>query len=128
MFFFEKIAEKRIKEAIDRGEFDNLRGKGRPLEFEDDSFIPSDLRMAYKILKNAGFLPPEIQAEKEIKAVTDLLEQLEDEEERYRQIQKLNLLVTKANLLRSRPIELEKDQVYYRKIVEKIKVLKKKRD
>ncbi len=123
---FEKVAERKIREAMERGEFDRLEGKGRPLQFEDDSFIPPDLRMAYKVLKNAGFLPPELLAEKEIHEAEDLLAHLDDEEERYRQLKKLNLLITKANMLRSRPIELEKDQVYFRKIVERVKVRKRR--
>jgi hypothetical protein len=81
--------------------------------------------MAYKMLKNAGFIPPELQTEKEIKNALDLLDELQDERERYRQVTKLNILVTKANMLRSRPINLEVNQVYYRKVVEKIKVRKK---
>lgn len=125
MFFIELMAEKRIKEAMERGDFDNIEGKGRPLVYEDDSFIPPDLRMAYKILKNAGFLPPELQDIKEIKTAMDLLEDLTDEEERYRQIRKLNILITKANLSRKRPINLEVNQVYYRKVTERIKVCKK---
>ncbi len=81
--------------------------------------------MAYKMLKNAGFIPPELQSEKEIKTAIDLLESLEDEQERYRQVQKVNLMVTKANMSRKRPINLEKDQIYYRKVVERTTVRKK---
>ncbi|OCC16464.1 hypothetical protein DBT_0281 [Dissulfuribacter thermophilus] len=125
MFIFQKIAEQRIREAMENGAFENLEGKGKPLVFEDDSFIPPDLRMAYKILKNSGFLPPEIEAEKEIQKAEDLLQGLSDEKERYRQAKKLNVLITKANMLRKRPINLEKHQIYYRKIVEKITVRKK---
>ncbi len=123
---FERIAERRIREAMERGEFENLEGKGRPLVFEDDSFIPPDLRMAYKVLKNAGFLPPELLAEKEIQEVEDLIAHLEDEEERYRQMKKLNLLITKANMMRQRPIDIEKHQVYYRKVVERVTVRKRR--
>ncbi|MEF3167956.1 MAG: DUF1992 domain-containing protein [Deltaproteobacteria bacterium] len=123
---FERIAENRIRDAIERGELDDLPGKGRPLVFEDDSFVPPDLRMAYKILKNAGFLPPELQATRDIQNAIDLLEDLEDEQERYRQVQKLNLLVTKANLMRKRPIALEEQQIYYQKIVERVSVRKKR--
>jgi len=112
---------------MERGELDDLPGKGRPLVFEDDSFVPPDLRMAYKILKNAGFLPPELQATRDIQNAIDLLEDLEDEQECYRQVQKLNLLVTKANLLRKRPIAFEEQQVYYEKIVERVSVRKKRR-
>ncbi|MDA8162300.1 MAG: DUF1992 domain-containing protein [Desulfobacteraceae bacterium] len=125
MFALERIAEKRIKEAMERGDFENVQGKGRPIIYEDDSFVPPDLRMAYKILKNAGFLPPEIQNERGIKTTMDLLESLTDEEERYRQITKLNLMITKTNMARNRPVALEKNQVYYIKIVEKIHVNKK---
>jgi len=86
IFFFERLAEKRIKEAIRQGQFENLPGKGKPIVFEDDSMVPEDLRMAYKMLKNAGFIPPELQTEKEIKNALDLLDELQDERERYRQV------------------------------------------
>jgi len=125
IFFFEHLAEKRIEEGIRQGQFENLPGRGKPIVFEDDSMIPQDLRMAYKMLKNAGFVPPELQTEKEIKNALDLLEDLQDEKERYRQVTKLNILVTKANIISPRPINLEVDQVYYRKVVEKVKVRKR---
>ncbi len=121
---FYRIAEQRIKEAMANGAFDNLKGKGRPLVFEDDSFVPQDLKMAYKILKNAGFLPPEIEAEKEIKKTEDLLVSIHDEKMRYKQAKKLNVLITKANMLRKRPISLEKHQIYYQKIVERMSIKK----
>ena len=51
----EIIAERRIEEAIGRGEFDDLPGAGQPLELADlDPSLPEELRMAYRILKNAG--------------------------------------------------------------------------
>ena len=125
MYAFQLIAEKRIQEAIRQGQFENLPGKGKPLEFEDDSMIPEDLRMAYKILKNAGFIPPELQTEKEIKKAVDLLENLEDEQLRYKQVTKLNVLITKMNMMRKRPVNLEVNQLYYRKIVERVKIRKK---
>ncbi len=124
MFNFTKIAENRIQEAMKRGEFDDIKGRGRPLVFEDNSLVPQDLRLAYKMLKNAGFLPPELQEEKEIKTAMDLLESLDDEKERYRQVQKLNLMITKINMSRRRPINLEKNQIYYRKVVERVEVKK----
>ncbi|MFW5875018.1 MAG: DnaJ family domain-containing protein, partial [bacterium] len=58
---FEKIVEERILAAQRRGEFDNLKGSGKPLEHEDLSRVPQELRLAYKILKNADCLPPEIE-------------------------------------------------------------------
>jgi len=62
MFAFELIAERKIEEALARGEFDDLPGEGRPLDLDDDALVPEDLRMAYRILKNAGFAPQEVQA------------------------------------------------------------------
>ena len=49
------LAERRIEEAIERGEFDDLPGAGKPLDLDDlDPLLPEELRMAYRILKNAG--------------------------------------------------------------------------
>jgi hypothetical protein len=126
LFFFQKVAENRIREAMERGEFDNLEGKGRPLSFEEDASVPPDLRMAYKILKNSGFLPPELEAKRDIRTALELLEGIDDEQERYRQVQKLNVIVTKVNMLRPRPVNLETNQVYYAKVIERITVKKKK--
>ena len=54
------LAERRIEKAIARGEFDDLPGAGRPLELDDvDPLLPEELRLAYRILKNAGFAPAE---------------------------------------------------------------------
>ena len=82
--------------------------------------------MAYKILKNAGFIPPAIQNEREIQHALDMLDQMDDERERYAQVTKLNLMITKGNMMRQRPIYLEADQVYYRKVVEKVKLNSKR--
>ncbi|MGC8938442.1 MAG: DnaJ family domain-containing protein, partial [Thermodesulfovibrio sp.] len=48
MNIFEKIAEEKIREAMQQGIFDNLPNKGKPLELEDFSWVPEDLRLAYK--------------------------------------------------------------------------------
>lgn len=120
--FIELQAEEAIRKAQREGAFENLEGAGRPLALEDDSMIPADLRMAYKILKNANCLPPALATQKEIVTALDLLEEMRDEQERYRQIQKLNLLVSKLNAQRGRSMELEKDDYYYRRLVERISV------
>jgi len=57
----ESIAERRIGEAVANGELDNLPGAGKPLELDDDPLVPEELRLAYRILKNAGYVPPEIE-------------------------------------------------------------------
>ena len=63
---FDPIAEKKITEAIARGEFNDLPGAGKPLELDDDSNVPEDLRVAYRILRNAGFVPPEVESLREV--------------------------------------------------------------
>src|SRR5437879_3698105 len=62
------VAERKIQEAIDEGAFDNLPGKGKPLKLDDDPFTPPHLRLANRILKNAGVLPDWMQLEKDIEA------------------------------------------------------------
>ena len=73
MLFPDKIAEDIIKAAVARGEFDNLPGQGKPIVFDDTSGIPEELRAGYRILKNSGYLPPEIALRSEIKRVEELL-------------------------------------------------------
>ena len=68
------IAEQRIREAMDEGVFDNLPGYGRPLRLDDDEHVPEDLRLAFRILKNAGALPPELEVRKEIVTLGRLLD------------------------------------------------------
>jgi hypothetical protein len=60
------IADRKIKEAMDAGEFDNLEGRGEPIRIEDDPFTPPEMRVAHKLLKNANALPQWLQLEKDI--------------------------------------------------------------
>jgi len=60
-FGLDALVERRIQAAIARGEFDNLPGAGRPLALDDDPLVPEELRVACRLLKNAGFMPPELQ-------------------------------------------------------------------
>ena len=120
LFGYQKIIEKRIKEAQENGEFDNLPGKGEPLVLEDESRIPEDLRLSHKILKNANCLPPEVELRKEIRHLEDMLEYIPEEKEKYRQIKKINHLITKLNMMGHGSPLFDEDQVYYRKIVDKL--------
>ena len=118
------IAERRIAQAMEKGELAVEGWQGRPLPVEEMGHIPPDLRMAFKMLKNAGYLPPEIEARKEIQQVEELLAATEDEHERLRQMKKLNVLRLKCNTMRQRPIHAEEGD-YHRKVVEKITVSSK---
>ncbi|WP_342440050.1 DnaJ family domain-containing protein [Paenibacillus sp. FSL L8-0436] len=67
------LAEQRIQEAMRSGEFEDLPGSGKPLELEDLSGVPEELRMSFKIMKNAGLLPEEITLRKECVTLEELL-------------------------------------------------------
>ncbi len=120
MFGFQKIIEKRIKEAQQKGEFDDLPGSGEPLRIEDNSRIPEDLRLAYKILKNADCLPPELQLRKEIRQMEDMLDNMPDEKEKYRHIKKINYKIMQLNMMGKKSALLEETQIYYSKLVGKL--------
>jgi hypothetical protein len=97
---FEAIVEERIKKARKKGEFENLPGKGKPIRFDDPN-LPDDLRMAHKILKNAGFLPPEIEVRKQISRTRELLDRIEGPGPEKTKVQKrLNYLLAKLDTLR----------------------------
>lgn len=93
------IAEGKIREAMEKGEFQNLAGAGKPLNLDDMSGIPEDLRVPYKILKNAGILPPEMELEKEIVSLRRLLNCCFDDQERDTLTRKLNEKMLRFNML-----------------------------
>jgi hypothetical protein len=116
------IAEELIRKAEKEDKFEDLEGMGRPLAPDEAADLPPDLRMAYRILKSSGHLPAEVLEEKEINCAIDLLEHMDDEQERYRQVQKLNVMIMQMNERRSRPITLDTSSDYYRRIVEKVRL------
>ena len=65
MWLLDQWAERHIAEAQAKGEFDNLAGSGEPLILDDDSHVPPELRAGYRLLKNAGCLPPELEQRRE---------------------------------------------------------------
>jgi hypothetical protein len=96
---FEKLAEKKIQEAIDNGEFDNLAGKGKPIDLTAYFAMPADVRLGYSVLKNAGVIPPEVELLKEIDALREKLAACTDDKrlslkkELEDKILKLNLIL-----------------------------------
>ena len=82
MSIWARLAEAKIAEAMERGEFDDLPGAGRPLELEDLSRIPPHLRMGYKLLRNADVLPPEMELRRENYSLDRLIEATSDPDER----------------------------------------------
>jgi hypothetical protein len=116
---FTRIVEERILEAQNAGMFDNLRGKGKPLPLEDQTWVPEDLRMAYHILKNAHVLPPEAELLKEIHTLEDLLKHVEDEGERMALVKSIQWKVVRLDLLKRRSFSMGTIQHYGRKLVGK---------
>jgi hypothetical protein len=94
---FDQIAEQKIAEAIARGEFDDLPGAGKPLELDDDAHIPEDLRVAFRILKNAGYVPPEVESLREVGELERLVGAHDvDSPEKAKLLRKIALLRTAA--------------------------------
>lgn len=117
---FEKIVEERIRKAQAEGFFDNLEGAGKPLQLDQDQHIPEDLRLPYKILKNADCLPPEIEVKKEIHRIEDLLAHMPDTAERHAVLKKLNFLIMKVNALRQGNTRFDIPQQYMAGVSERI--------
>ena len=110
---FESIIEERIRKAQQQGLFDNLAGTGKPLPKDViGTSVAEDLRLSYRILKNADCLPPEMEVKKEIRRTEDLLAGMTDTAERYRTMQKINFLILKFNTMRKGSAALEVPQHY----------------
>jgi len=116
---FHRIVEEKILEAQRAGAFDNLPGKGKPLELEDLSWIPEELRVAYHILKNAHVLPPEAELLKEIHALEDLLKYVEDDGERKAVVKSIQWKIIRLDLLNRRSLSLQTVRYYGKKLVRK---------
>ncbi len=102
MSIIDELAEKHILAALEKGELDNLPGAGKPLVIDDDNHVPVHLRAAYRILKNAGCLPPELEQRKQALELVDLLESLEEDSEVFtikaRELQTLELKMQLAGI------------------------------
>ena len=92
MLSLELIAEAKIAEAVRAGAFDNLPGAGRPLDLDDDRLIPEESRLAYRILRNAGFVPAEIETRREAASLRQLLAVATDDAEKSRAAARLTVI------------------------------------
>jgi hypothetical protein len=120
MDIFAKIAEDRIRRAMEEGEFDSLSGSGKPLKLEDETWIPEDLRSCYRVLKNAGCIPRELELRKEIINLRDLIHTLDDDKERMRKIREMDFKIMQFNMLRKRPLSLDGFPEYEQRFFEKL--------
>ena len=92
MIALDHLAEQRIREAQTRGEFDALPGAGRPLDLDEPPLVPDDVRMANRILKNAGFVPPEVELRRELHAASRSVADARDDADRVVALRKLHAL------------------------------------
>ncbi len=113
MSLIDTLSEKHILAAMRRGEFEDLPGMGSPLVLDDDSAIPEALRAAYRLLKNAGCLPPEQQLRKDIRELEGLLSHVEADAEERRIRRRLCLLKTRL-AMQGRDINLMAEEGAYR--------------
>ncbi|MFT4413859.1 DUF1992 domain-containing protein [Fredinandcohnia humi] len=103
MDFFTIVAEDKIRKAHEDGEFENLPGYGKPLKRDDLSAIPQELRMAYRVMKNAGMINEETELKKEMLTIENLLDNCQDESQRVILQRKLNEKQFRLNqILKSR--------------------------
>ena len=101
---FSRIAENRIREAMERGHFDNLPGAGAPLSLEEYFATPEDVRMAYSVLKNANCRPLEVELLHEIARLEHAVAAAPDDATRARHQRTLaNRRTELAILLERRP-------------------------
>ena len=78
-----RFVEDKIKKAVDEGEFNDLPGTGKPLDFRDDlPGLPPELKIGYKVLKNAGYIPEKGERKSSDVSIHDLLSYATDGEEK----------------------------------------------
>ena len=99
MLLIDQIAEQKIIEAILNGEMDDLPGKGQSLRLDDDRFVPEELRVAYRILKNSGFLPAEVSLRKEIAGMNQLLTEVVSEDEQMKLNKRMDYLLMQLSVM-----------------------------
>jgi hypothetical protein len=99
---WERIAENRITEAFEQGEFDNLPGKGRPLDLTAYFSTPDEDRIAFSILKNAGVMPSEVELLSEVEELQRRLQNCNNPAEADRLKQQLQTQRVKLTMAMER--------------------------
>ena len=95
----DRLVNEMIREAMARGEFDNLPGAGKPQNLDSYFAAPEDLRMAWSVLRNAGYLPEEVQLMKDIAALKERLATAPSETERAKLKKELDEKVLSFNVV-----------------------------
>jgi len=108
--------------SVGRGDFKNLPGAGRPLELEDDSSIPEDLRMVYKLLKNGGYIDNTcLEADSPMPTtLSTMLQTSPSEQTTLRRMLKLQVIEARIRRCEGRTLNLASSNTYHNKVVERL--------
>lgn len=122
-----RVAEQKIEQYLKEGRGHDLsHWKNKPLPLKDDmANVPAHLRMAYRILRNAGYVPEEVALQKEIVRIEDMLAHCSDEQVKIKQMKKLEFLRIKLDSKMGKKLQVDADSPYYSKVVENVSVRKK---
>ncbi|HTH75365.1 MAG TPA: DUF1992 domain-containing protein [Trinickia sp.] len=118
MKLLDALVEQRIAAAAARGEFDDLPGAGAPQEFDDDLLVPEEVRVANRILKNAGFVPPTVELLRSLRHLEEELNVAGDRATRCGLQAKLLALDMALESLRGAPTAVPRE--YCRRIAERL--------
>ncbi|HXZ10644.1 MAG TPA: DUF1992 domain-containing protein [Paraburkholderia sp.] len=118
MKLLDALVEQRIAAAAARGEFDDLPGAGLPLDLDDDALVPEEVRVANRILKNAGFVPPAVEQLRALRDLQDELNAVGDRATRCRLQAKMLALDMALESLRGGPMVVPRE--YCRRIAERL--------
>jgi hypothetical protein len=95
---YHRNVDEKIKEAIAKGEFDNLPGKGKPLDLDSYFATPKHLRMGYSILKSADIIPEEMELLKQIEGLKESLDSCTSQIEKRAIQKRLSEKITNLNI------------------------------
>lgn len=115
------IAERKIQQAMAEGTLADLsHWKDKPLPADDMASVPADLRMAYRLLKNAGYVPEEVALQQEITSLEQALANCSEEREKVRQLKRISFLKTKLECRTGRALDLGEEGPYYLRVVDRL--------
>jgi hypothetical protein len=118
MKLLDALVEQRIAAAAARGEFDDLPGAGAPQALDDDTLVPEEVRVANRILKNAGFVPPAVEQLRALRDLQNELDAVSDRATRCRLQAKMLALDMAIESLRGGPLVMPRE--YCRRIAERL--------
>ena len=120
MDVFSIVAEDKIKRAYEEGDFEHLPGMGKALPKDELSHVPQELRMAYRLLKNADMMSNEAEIKKELLTIEDLLKHCVDEKERSQYMKKLSQKqIELENIFKKRKLFNQPASAFYKEKVMK---------